>query len=775
MNLSNLELAFIISSIFIYPFFIWIAIAVYKSNADIKKSFIKPLMVAIVVLPVCVMLYVIKNYISGMLLETAYFIGTIWLALFMLYLSFDYCDIEYRKFKTMRTMLDLSCAADSISLIVNLWTHHSFNLSLETTMRNGAEHLYWSLHLTPYHWIHLGFCYLMVTSTFITLVAQIVKAPYFYKKKYAVVTITYGFVIILNFISYMMDLPVDISPLLYLLLAGFIAAYSIYIMPKQLVFDSLKKYYETIEDGLICYDNSNQCLFANKRAQAIFGTSTDLINKTAELYLQEWISTYGNESTDHNMEITFTTDGIERHFYVEYKRLNVDERNIGSYLRFMDRTKEISQHKQEEFRATHDELTGILNREHFFESCNNTLRTMPDEERLMICSNIKDFKLVNEIFGQQKGDEVLITQANLMKQFAREGSVYGRIGDDKFAMLIPKARYNQELFLNAIQRLAQVTESSVFKMHIFVGICEAHGPELTAQQLYDRCLMAIDSISNDYQKIFAYYDSELMDKILVEKNIISEFENALEDNQFKMFLQPIVDDTGTILGAEALSRWVHPQSGILPPSAFFDILEKKGLVHKLDAFIWEQAAKKLVEWRERGIEDKYISVNVSPKDIYYTDIYNSFETLKEKYSLNPHLLKIEFTEAVLTEDFKKSVQIFERLQQSGFQIAIDDFGSGYSSLNLLKDIKADILKIDAVFLRDTVNQERNKTILEFIISISKELNMPVITEGIESSEKIQMLRELGCNKFQGYYFSKPLSSEEFDRVFFSNRPVDFCI
>ena len=212
-------------------------------------------------------------------------------------------------------------------------------------------------------------------------------------------------------------------------------------------------------------------------------------------------------------------------------------------------------------------------------------------------------------------------------------------------------------------------------------------------------------------------------------------------------------------------EWQHPDKGLLAPGVFIDVLEKTGFVYRLDRYMWDKAVKQLAEWKKRGINDYHISVNISTKDFYLIDVYETFVGLVEKYDIDPKLLKLEITETALMSDFNKNMVIIKRLQKYGFDIEIDDFGSGYSSLNMLKDISADVLKIDMGFLRASENEVKGQDILESIIGLANKLGMRVITEGVEKKTQVDMLYDMGCKMFQGYYFSKPIPVDEFEKKY----------
>ena len=281
----------------------------------------------------------------------------------------------------------------------------------------------------------------------------------------------------------------------------------------------------------------------------------------------------------------------------------------------------------------------------------------------------------------------------------------------------------------------------------------------------DKANLASETIKNEYKSNIAYYTERLFESSIEERRIIGEFERAISNNEFEMYLQPQVDSSGNLYGAEALVRWQHPERGLLSPAIFIDVLEKTGFIYKLDRYMWDKAAKKLGEWKKEGKDQYHISVNISTKDFYLVDVYETFVGLVDKYDIDPVNLNIEITETTLMSDFDKNMGIIRLLQNYGFNIEIDDFGSGYSSLNMLKDISADVLKIDMGFLRASENEAKGLDILESIITLAGKLGMKVITEGVETKKQLYMLVEMGCDMYQGYYFSKPIPVDEFEKKY----------
>jgi EAL domain-containing protein (putative c-di-GMP-specific phosphodiesterase class I) len=256
--------------------------------------------------------------------------------------------------------------------------------------------------------------------------------------------------------------------------------------------------------------------------------------------------------------------------------------------------------------------------------------------------------------------------------------------------------------------------------------------------------------------------------MLFEQRVIGSFEEALRDGQFRMYLQPLVREDGSAIGAEALVRWHKSDGTLIMPGDFIEILENVGLIQKLDLYIWELAVKQLSLWKKSGNGDLFISVNMSAKDIYSIDVYEVLTGLVEKYGVDSRMLRLEITETALLVEPEKSDAVVSKLRAKGFLVEIDDFGKGYSSLSLLKNIQADVLKIDMSFLREIRDGERSRAILQSVIGMADSLGMDVITEGVETEEQLRALSEMGCSHFQGYYFSRPVPVEEFEARYVRN-------
>ena len=279
--------------------------------------------------------------------------------------------------------------------------------------------------------------------------------------------------------------------------------------------------------------------------------------------------------------------------------------------------------------------------------------------------------------------------------------------------------------------------------------------------MYDRASMAMNSIKGDYQQRVANYSEDMREKAMQDQQMLQNFEAALRNSDIKIYLQPQVDSEGKVIGAEALARWVDPKKGVIPPMDFIPLLEKNGMIGRLDVYVWKLACSKLAEWEKRGI-DLSISVNISPKDFYYMDISKIFKNYLKLYDISPSKLHLEITETAVFNNVPKQVSLIEELQNLDYVVEMDDFGSGFSSLNMLKDIPVDVVKIDMAFLQQTENVDKAKIILSSIISLCKKLDIATIVEGVETRTQLEFLVEEGADMFQGYFFSKPVPAQEFE-------------
>ena len=431
-----------------------------------------------------------------------------------------------------------------------------------------------------------------------------------------------------------------------------------------------------------------------------------------------------------------------------------------------DRAAENIDYKAVQYQSIHDDMTKVLNAGAFYEMARGHIIKNPDLSLVLISANIMNFRLVNTLFGVLKGNEVLIKTAAMLKQIAGEASgLCGRLGPDQFALLLPQNKYNEDALLGVQRDLAEGFNAGIYTFIIHFGVYEVADPSIPISVMYGRANTALRTIRESLKDTVAYFDSNLMSRLLFEQEVVGSFSNALKDGQFHMYLQPLAGENDAILGAEALVRWVKPDGRIIMPGSFIGILEHAGFIHELDIYIWECAVKQLRKWKETGKRELTISVNMSAKDFFSIDVYKVLTELVEKYQVDAGKLRLEITETALLEEPESSKSIIKKLRERGFVVEIDDFGKGYSSLSMLKDIQADVLKIDMSLLHEIDRKSRSKIILRSIVNMANDLGMDVITEGVETAAQLKTLSDMGCHQFQGFYFARPLPAEKFDTVF----------
>ena len=410
----------------------------------------------------------------------------------------------------------------------------------------------------------------------------------------------------------------------------------------------------------------------------------------------------------------------------------------------------------------YDRLTGLFSREFFYEKVRERLREDPEGEYSIVCSNIVNFKLYNDSFGVAEGDRLLRETADAMRRAVEPSGICGRFGADRFICL-------QESGKEARDRAAFDADQMEFGKGRNVvmkwGVYEITDRSVPVEQMCDRANLAVDSIKNQYNCHFAVYDDVLRGKLLREQAITEAMETALNEGQFVVYYQPKYSlNNDCLAGAEALVRWVHPELGFLSPGEFIPLFEKNGFITRLDRYVWENVCATLRLWREKGYPQLSVSVNVSRADVYHTDLADTLLEIIRKYGVEPAQLHLELTESAYTENPAQILSTVEHLRELGFIIEMDDFGSGYSSLNMLNQMKLDILKLDMKFIRSETSKPMEQGILRFIVGLARWLNLSVVAEGVETREQLERLREIGCDYVQGYFFARPMPAGEFEKL-----------
>lgn len=414
-----------------------------------------------------------------------------------------------------------------------------------------------------------------------------------------------------------------------------------------------------------------------------------------------------------------------------------------------------------------DELTGLFHKEFFFEygkRLDMQNENMPMDAMVI---DINRFHIVNELYGREYGNDVLKKIGDGIHDLVKEtGGLACRFDSNGFYIYIPHGHDLNKIISDGLDKInASLVDSNI---SIRMGVFEDDGNGLNMEQRFDRARLACNKLRHSYTTCFDFYNEELHSKELHEERLINDMEKALAEKQFKVFYQPkynITGDKPVLSSAEALIRWFHPEFGMVSPGEFIPLFEDNGLIQKLDRFVWTEAASQIKRWNDEYGIYLPVSVNVSRVDIFNPMLGCILTDLVNINGFTPEKLLLEITESAYTDSSQEIIDTVKGLRNNGFKIEMDDFGSGYSSLNMLTSLPIDALKLDMKFIRNICENKKDSRLVEIMIQIARLLEVPVIAEGVETKEQMELLKSIGCDIIQGYYFSKPLPPEEFCKLF----------
>ena len=412
-----------------------------------------------------------------------------------------------------------------------------------------------------------------------------------------------------------------------------------------------------------------------------------------------------------------------------------------------------------------DTLTNLRREKEFFENAHKLLASRELHGWCFIALDIEQFKFFNDWNGREAGDYVLAKIGSfLAKRETENGWLAGYLGQDDFCILMPYSESEVQNLYAAVSSIIMETGVSL-SFTPLLGVCMVEG-ESDVLDLLDRGKLAVAAAKGDFKHRIRYFSRELYQQTDAEYRLLTEFQKALANGEIFFMLQPQCRlSTGQIVGAEALARWRKPSGRIAQPYEFVPVLEKFNFVTDLDRYLWEEVCIYIRKWMDEGHTPVPISVNVSRQDVYTLDVPQYFEGLVDTYNLPASAIKVEITESAYVDDSNKVNETAKRLREKGFTVLIDDFGSGYSSLNMLDSMSVDVVKLDMDFLRINHDDRRKSVrILESTVSMAKSLGLAVITEGVEDAEKANFLRSIGCRYVQGYHFYRPMSCDDFERL-----------
>lgn len=706
---------------------------------------------------------------SWQLCRAFYFFYYSGMTLIMNSLYFFVVEFSGIKFKTSSSKAALILtSADIICLFIFTLTT---GIGILEQSPDYFNNVLW--RVTGWNWyfnIHLGVSYFYTLGIVSLLIYKTCASPKHNRARYVNILLIIMFLIVANGIVIIFKYPFDYTVFFYGLAALLVYLFCFKYYSRHYVLNTVQNIINTSDRMVFMFDECHKCIWYNARVKEFFAGIPDLQN-----YLEKEFSKWRNSTSqfddmesNYEWTIKWNRPNDTRQVHLSIQK-NYDKLNnyMGCFFICEDITDKLEQEKEQKRLANMDTLTGVPKRDYFFANVKQTIRTRNNTPFLLICSNIVDFKIYNSIFGEEAGNNLLIQNAAHISKYNETTPVYGRISGDMFAMLIEEERFSEVPFIKAMNHLESEFSNTFYHLHMQVGVYKITNLNESVASMVEKAILAMELSKTDFTRRVAWYSDESLNKNLDEKIILGRFEKSLQNGEFKMFLQPQVTQQNQVLGAEALVRWIDSDGNILTPDKFIPVLEKTNVITKLDLFIWEEAAKQLQKWKKMGREDLHISVNISIKDLYYEDLFQVFTDLVKKYDIDPGKLNLEITETVFATDTESVNNLLQKLRAFGFHVELDDFGSGYSSLGLLKDISVDSLKIDMSFLRHSYeknNETINKSwlILNEIAHLAQALKMETIVEGVEEKEQVEKLTEFGCNVYQGFYFARPESVAAFE-------------
>lgn len=412
-----------------------------------------------------------------------------------------------------------------------------------------------------------------------------------------------------------------------------------------------------------------------------------------------------------------------------------------------------------------DPVTGLCSAMSFYRRVKEWIDTNPGKKYRIQRYDIGRFRNINGVYGYAMGNRILRDFGMYMKKYDDETSFSAHLSADHFVRFCggesKPVQWYYGMFKSAFAKY-----DLTIPITVHVGVYDLCEPDCDPFTMSYKALLALQSVKGSLSHRIAYYEKGLMDSEKKQQELLAGFDRAVKNEEFEIWFQPQVDyKNGVMTGAEALIRWRHPTRGLLSPSSFIPLLERSDCIGTVDEYMFRKACA-FVRKRLDKAPDKpvRVSVNLSSKDIYKRDLCDTLKNIAESYELPPNCIHIELTESAYTESPELLAEAAGRLREAGFIIEMDDFGSGYSSLNILKDIDIDILKLDMKFLSGGPESRKGEIIVSSIVNMAKKLRIPVIAEGVETKVQADMLLSFGCTYMQGYYFSKPLPESEYEKL-----------
>ena len=690
-----------------------------------------------------------------------YFIGMDAAVYSVWYFAHAYCDMGKPK-RALQVLIFTLFGLDIVQYILNPF----LGLSFSTDMIKVEGRAYF--RLVPYigQTYHRVVCYGLFAAVLVIFVVKTIKTARIYAEKYWVILLSMIITGAVETYYIFSRQPMDMSMIGFGVFGLLVYFFALHYRPMRLLDRMLSGMASEMPEALFFFDKSGKCIWTNEPAKKLIGISGDNYDKVNE-DLKFLFDDIDFRSTGWFKRVTIGEGDEAQYTHLAMRSVADEKGNVtGSYLSVRDITEEQLEMKREMYRSTHDHLTGLYTKEYLFENIIRRLENDHSTDYMIGYIEIANFKVINDVFGKKFGEFALKKIAEFIDKSTSKKCIYGRLSDDAFGILLDKPTFDEKRVQGILEKYTVKDDNLEHRLIIHFGLYDiSPDDEIDVPLFFDSARLATTMIRDDNHNPVVYYDDKLRNEIIHNQLISNQVKDAIASKQIRPYLQPIVDSRGMLSGAEALVRWIHPEEGFMNPGMFIPLFERNGLIAEVDRYMWRCACEKLSDWKSRGIGN-FISINISPKDFYYMDVVSELKSLVEEHGIDPVKLRIEITESAVMDDAVDIHKAVSELRDYGFIIEMDDFGSGYSSLNLLKDMNIDVIKIDMQFLKDSERNMKAGLIIKHIISMSEDLEIDTLIEGVETAKQFENLYAMGCKLYQGYYFSKPVSVEDFEKQWF---------
>lgn len=422
----------------------------------------------------------------------------------------------------------------------------------------------------------------------------------------------------------------------------------------------------------------------------------------------------------------------------------------------------------DQYKSEFDPVSGLYNRNAFYVKSKELINNNPSISYVIVRWDIDKFKLYNDTFGTVAGDELLAMIGNAYRERITSDSLYANLGADNFVICMPSNKFDPDEQIDFLNNFF-LSFSENYNLTFHMSGYRITDPTVDIGLMCDRAAIAVKSIKEHVQTRFIWYDESMRDEAVREQELVSKIKLAFNNDEFIIYIQPQINQmTGEIVAGEVLVRWQKPDGTMVSPGEFIPIMEKNGLISRLDEIVWEKTAKYISDRKSAGLPIVPLAVNISRRDFYRPHFCEIFYDLIDKYNIEPKYIDLEITESAYIENTKLLISIIKELRSNGFKVKMDDFGTGYSSLNTLKDVPVDMVKLDMKFITFDESDEatvfKGGVILDSVLRMTHWLGLPVIAEGVETAKQAEFLKSIDCSIIQGYYFSKPLPADKFSAL-----------